>query len=339
MGYEYSMNVFICGDLTKEISKNVIFQIFKEKGNESYTKFEPRDDPFFIYFSYNKPLKDLKFYWIGHIFKRPNSPKLIENICLGIQKMNEDYRKEKCTNIDIRKNNVILYFLKDNEDSDIIENPIKTMNNSFDLSEDNNPIIITVGGRNIDKDYEKIKFINRLPGGNKDDMKRNILSKLLTIDAYLNERGNIFDKIVYRNLGKFNKMTSTTCLDILVYGGIRSGKSTFINILSNSLLAREQKGAETCTIKCTEYIIPFENINENIGENNKNGINDEQLENQVLEQINQFRGELKIIDTPGLSEQSDISKVCDCIKSYIAEEVEIIQLALFFMKDTGVLNK
>ena len=219
--------------------------------------------------------------------------------------------------------------------SKIIEDTINNMNNKIPatLTKPNNPIIVTIGGKNIDRDYEKIKPFNRLPGGSNDDILRNVHSKLLTIDAYLNERGNIFDKIVYRNLGKHNLVTATTSLDILIFGGSRSGKSTFINILSNSLLAREQTYAETCTTKCTEYIIPFDNVEDNIENNNNN------LENQALEQINRFTGNLKIIDTPGLFEKNDISKVCDCIQNYIKEEVEIIQLALFFMKDTTTLGK
>ena len=338
MGYEYSMNVFICGNLTageNGILKNVISKLFTQKGDKSYTKFEPRKYDFDIYFSYNRPLEDYKFYWIGHLFKDRLSPLLIENIGSGIQKMNKRYIEEESHKIDIRRNNVILCFLKDDEDGKIIEDTINNMNNKIPatLTESNNPIIVTIGGKNIDRDYEKIKPFNRLPGGSNDDILRNVHSKLLTIDAYLNERGNIFDKIVYRNLGKHNLVTASTSLDILIYGGPRSGKSTFINILSNSLLAREQTNAETCTTKCTEYIIPFDNVEDNIENNNNN------LENLALEQINRFTGNLKIIDTPGLFEKNDNSKVCECIKNYIKEEVEIIQLALFFMKDTTTLGK
>lgn len=202
------------------------------------------------------------------------------------------------------------------------------------MVEVNNPIIITVGGNNVDYDHEKLKFINKLPGGNINDIMRNIHSKLLTIDAYLNERGNIFDGIAYRNLRNFNRLTATTCLDILIFGGSRSGKSTFVNKLSNSLLAREQNNAETCTTKCTKYIIPFENIDNHHGE-----INHDNIENQALKQIRQSTGKLKIIDTPGLFEDQDVLKVCNCLENYISEEIEIIQLALFFMKDTTTLNK
>ena len=339
MGSEYSMNIFICGDLNQNILQNVIFKLFTEKGDKSYTKFKPRNNPFDVYFCYNTPLENIKFYWIGHLFKQGIHPQLIENIGVGIQKMNEEYKKDKSNKIDIRRNNVILCFLKENEDSSIIENPIKSMNTNLTLIEANNPIIVTVGGKNPDIEFEKLKKINRLPGGNNDDILRNLHSKLLTIDAYLNERGNIFDQIVYRNLGKINKVTATTCLDILIYGGSRSGKSTFINNISDSLLAREQVNAETCTTKCTEYIIPFEDNNNSLEQNNQ-GLNDgEQLENQVLARINQYTGKLKIIDTPGLLEEQDISKVCECINNYINAEVEIIQLALFFMKDTTTLNK
>ena len=159
--YEYSMNVFICGNLKKgkdDLLKNVILKLFNEKGDESYTKFEPRNYDFDIYFSYNRPLEDYKFYWIGHLFKKGISPELIQNIGIGIQKMNEQYNKENCHKIDIRRNNVILWFLKENEDSSMIENVIQTMNENSTLIKANNPIIITVGGKNIDKDYEKLKL-------------------------------------------------------------------------------------------------------------------------------------------------------------------------------------
>lgn len=43
MGSEYSMNVFICGNLTKEILEKVIYKIFSEKGSNSYSKFQQTD--------------------------------------------------------------------------------------------------------------------------------------------------------------------------------------------------------------------------------------------------------------------------------------------------------
>ena len=333
MGNEYSMNVFICGYLTDVILKNVIFKLFKEKGDKGYSKFEPRDYDFNIRFCLNKPLDGYKFYWIGHIFKEGNLKNIIENIGKGIQIMNQRYYEENSHKIDIRRNNVILCFLKPNEDSSVVEDPIKSMNVDLTLTESNNPIIVTVGGQNADENFEKLKPLNRLPGGNDDDILRNVHSKLLTIDAYLNERGNIFDQIVYRNLGRFNNVTATTCLDILIYGGSHSGKSTFINILSNQLLARVQRNPDTCTTKCTEYIIPLEDMNNNIQQNNQ------ELMNQALEEVNQFSGKLKLIDTPGLLDDTDVKKVCKIIQNYIDEEAEIIQLALFIMKDTATLNK
>ena len=219
--------------------------------------------------------------------------------------------------------------MKKNENSSIIENPIKEMNKNETLDEVNNPIIVTVGGDDVNENYEKLKPINKFSEGNKDDILRNIHNKVLTIDAYLNERVNIFDGIVYQNLGRINLLQATTSLDILIFGGSLSGKSTFIIKLSNSLLVREQKCAETCTTKCTEYIIPFENIDNHHGE-----INHDNIENQALQQINQSTGKLKIIDTPGLLQDKNVSKVCECLDNYISKDIEIIQLALFFMKET-----
>ena len=98
--------------------------------------------------------------------------------------MNQRYYEENSHKIDIRRNNVILCFLKPNEDSSVVEDPIKSMNVDLTLTESNNPIIVTVGGQNADENFEKLKPLNRLPGGNDDDILRNVHSKLLTIDAY-----------------------------------------------------------------------------------------------------------------------------------------------------------
>ena len=120
MGNEYSMNVFICGNLNDRIKKNVIFEIFKTKGNKSDSEFKQRDHDFDIYFSWNRPLENYKFYWIGHIFKNGSSPQLFQSICKGIQKMVKQYKDENIKKIDIRRNNVILCFLNDNENSNMI---------------------------------------------------------------------------------------------------------------------------------------------------------------------------------------------------------------------------
>ena len=92
------MNVFIYDNLTKE-NKDIINKIFKETDNKSYTKFEQRDFDFKIIFSYNRPLKDYKFYWLGHLFNQTISDKLIQNIGEGIQKMHKNYNDEKSKNI------------------------------------------------------------------------------------------------------------------------------------------------------------------------------------------------------------------------------------------------
>ena len=78
----------------------------------------------------------------------------------GIQKMVVQYKEENINKIDLRRNNVILCFLKDNENSNMIEDVIKTMNENSILIKDNNPIKVTVGGSNVDNDYEKLDFIN-----------------------------------------------------------------------------------------------------------------------------------------------------------------------------------
>ena len=67
--------------------------------------------------------------------------------------MHKNYNDEKSKNIDIRRNNYNLLFFEKNENSSIIEDPIKEMNNRNTWVEVNNPIIVTVGGNKVDEDY------------------------------------------------------------------------------------------------------------------------------------------------------------------------------------------
>lgn len=107
----------------------------------------------------------------------------------------------------------------------------------------------------------------------------NIQSELWEIDCYYNERGNescnflpnqVFDKIEVSDIS----------INILLAGISRAGKSSFINIINNSLLALENCEKSSTTSKISEYQIFGKNKTEK-------------------------DGYIKIIDTPGFNYETN----------------------------------
>ena len=107
----------------------------------------------------------------------------------------------------------------------------------------------------------------------------NIQSELWEIDCYYNERGNescnflpnqVFDKIEVSDIS----------INILLAGISRAGKSSFINIINNSLLALENCEKSSTTSRISEYQIFGKNKTEK-------------------------DGYIKIIDTPGFNYETN----------------------------------
>ena len=107
----------------------------------------------------------------------------------------------------------------------------------------------------------------------------NIKSEIWEIDCYYNERGNENCKFLPNNILK-NIEVSDLSINLLLVGISRAGKSCFINIVNNSLLALENCEKSSITSKISEYQIFGESKTE------KDGF-------------------IKIIDTPGFNYETN----------------------------------
>ena len=107
----------------------------------------------------------------------------------------------------------------------------------------------------------------------------NIKSEIWEIDCYYNERGNENCKFLPNNILK-NIEVSDLSINLLLVGISRAGKSCFINIVNNSLLALETCEKSSITSKISEYQIFGESKTE------KDGF-------------------IKIIDTPGFNYETN----------------------------------
>ena len=92
----------------------------------------------------------------------------------------------------------------------------------------------------------------------------NIKSEIWEIDCYYNERGNENCKFLPNNILK-NIEVSDLSINLLLVGISRAGKSCFINIVNNSLLALETCEKSSITSKISEYQIFGESKTEKDG--------------------------------------------------------------------------
>ena len=119
----------------------------------------------------------------------------------------------------------------------------------------------------ISKDELKIKFKEkrRITNIILNDITRNklnslIVSTLWRYDCYYNEKGNKLCRYSPDNIFKsFDTNLSFYSINILLTGKSRSGKSTFVNYLTNKLNALESTHKEPVSKRLTEYYICFLN--------------------------------------------------------------------------------
>ena len=132
------------------------------------------------------------------------------------------------------------------------------------------------------KDLRSKKIIHIIMDGmNKQEIKMEIISALRECDCYYNERGN--EVCMYIPLNFLANNLSFFTINILLTGKYRSGKSTFINSLSNKKIALEALTKAPISKKITEYFIY------NPDGNRKNNF-------------------LKLIDTPGFTSDREFNE-------------------------------
>ena len=249
------IKIHVCG--VGERKKKVMNQLF----NSKITREEFKDKG-------DKEFKSNDFYWI---IKHYEDNLLTSEKC---DEMEDNIDDEKtCKDLKI-KHHILLLFGDDNDIKMIVE----------EFSDINRPRIIFVTEKA--KDYPHFrnqKYVKNIiyEGMNDQQLNNYIISSLWELDCYFNEKGNEIDRYSPKNIVKaLQTDNSFFSINILLTGLCRSGKSTFINLLSEKLVALESNEAESVTLKVSEYYIYR---------------NDDKEEH----------GAIKLIDTPGLCEDND----------------------------------
>ena len=287
-----SLNVFICGNVNNEYNRRIIKELFPiidkpVKFDDTYLIFEKRKR--------EEKIKEIKFdmNWNCFILTQRLNSSLSEKLLKHIKNFSE---KEK------QFNNVILYFSDQNYNILIQRFQEEKINNQ--IYEENLSFII-VFNNNIRDDTNKLNYLNYLPSSNSRLRDINIIrNKLISIDAYYNERGSLYKEFLK------NELPSLT-LKIILIGKLGSGKSTFINKSFGELVSKTSSDFKAVTSKCTEYLLPY-----------------------VLEE--RRKGRIMLIDTPGFEDDKSVKRVKELIENYIQkanDSKDVIHCALYFLND------
>lgn len=214
--------------------------------------------------------KSNNFYWIT---KNYDDKKLTKEIVQKIQENIEEERpeindeeeeedeeedlknkkekkeeKEKKDNEDTIYFHILLVFGDDNDIDMVFE----------EIDEVYRPRIVFVTEKNKEFKTDNKKYITNIicEGMNETELNSNIISSLWELDCYYNEKGNEILRHTPVNILKgFQTDKSFFSINILLTGLSRSGKSSFINLLSEKLVALESNDSDSVTLKVSEYYI------------------------------------------------------------------------------------
>ena len=264
MDYENLLKIHICGKIDETIIKNLFPQPCNQKKDDKQIG--------------DWQWKTEQFNWIAKTYKE-NNFKLIFN----------EIQKDSDSNINKIKKHIILSF--GDEDNE------KLFKELLDVGIVYLPRFIFVTKNEGNYNFNKKMYITNIieSGLTTEEIISNIKSEIWEIDCYYNERGNETCKFLPNNILN-NIGISDISINLLLAGISRSGKSCFINILNNSLLAFEGCEKSSITKKISEYYLFGESKTEKDGaikiidtpgfnyETNKNS---EKKEITNLEEINQ----------------------------------------------------
>ena len=293
---DYIVKIHICGN--SERKKKVIDLLFNNKIKDE--RLKKRGDNEF---------RTADFYWITKIYK--DEELINDNF---IRNMEENIIRDKTNNQELKiKHHIMLCFGNDIDLNIVLKN----------FSSVNLPRIIIVNDKGIEiNNSNKKKYVTNIICNNMDDRELNkyILSSLWELDCYYNEKGNQISRYAPANTVKeMNIDNSFFSINILLTGMSRAGKSTFINLLSEKLVALETNDAQSITLKFSEYYKYRE---------------DNKIEH----------GALKLIDTPGICEKEEVNlKTYEILNDYIKNEKKEIEKQLhfilfFFIEDNPLGN-
>ena len=295
---EVGLKIYICGDLPEKdkvikdlFTKNISDKRYRTKGTYEF--------------------KTEQFYWISKIYPGL-SEQTINSIC---EEIKEDIDSNKDNEIQIEQN-VILCF--DSKNIKQLFEKIKETGNLY------YPFIIIISEEKInseDIEFSELRKITNIVLNDKTREKLNslIISQLWEYDCYYNEKGNIICRYTPDNIFKtLDANLSFYSLNLLLTGKSRSGKSTFINYLTNKLSALESCKKTSVSQKITEYCIYLNN------DNNE-------------------RSMIKLFDTPGITPEEVKKNECQNFLTHFLRNEENdmekqIHIILFFFMENDSLE-
>ena len=317
---EGNLNIYICGDINGNENEKIIHKIFPifDNNYSGFIKLTNNESNIYKngkYFYEYRKLNDS----IDTIDNYKQS--IIYNAYIFIQKVDKNFSHILIHHLyemdsHNKRKNVILCF---NSEKYIKE----SINDLKNISRESIPLLIFINKKNYDEqlkyenninDLESIK--SHIKNTNPNENERRIYlqsektlinlikQKLNRINAYYNEMGykiKMFNPNISRNEGKY--------LSIALVGYSGTGKSTFINLLFNELVAKTNSTSIDVTTLCSEYYLPQKIRNKNI----------------------------RFLDFPGITEESNYKRVVEyeINRKYnnYRERNETINCALYFISN------
>ena len=250
--------------------------------------------------------------WESYIFPNmtdENEESITETILFDIFGIpNEDMgNKEK----PISKNNIIIKFGSDNIESLLLY--------ADELSRVYLPQIAIITNNQV-RDIRDNRYLTLIKQAEEEKLYKTIFNYLWERDCYFNQRGLLINEYSPENLNPSNNLPCSS-LNIMLAGMSRAGKSTFINVLSEKLVALETPEFISVTTEINEYVVY----------------------KKVQDKIIKF----KFIDTPGLTfipeKKVDTTKeVIDSMNKKLKEfndTNDSIHIIYFFMADIPNLEQ
>ena len=285
------LKVHICGD--NPLKQKIIDELFGS------TKITDRQ-----YSSRAKrEFKTDQFYWIAKVYDNISKKKIDEIM--------EDIKKDRDERNPPITQQVILCVISEKN-----ENLISLFN---DIIDDIYTPLFLIVSEKIIQQFDNVDC-RRITNIISKDMKletlnSRIISALWEYDCYYNEKGNKICRYTPDNIFKSLEINlSFYSVNILLTGKSRSGKSTFINYLSNKLTALESSAKDSVTQYLTEYYLYL------------NKDNKKKVENTAI----------KLIDSPGIV-QNKVQKSLEFLQNVLENkdknmEKQIHFILFFFME-------
>ena len=287
------MKIHICGK--GERKKKVINLLFKSKISKPHLQSKGDSE-----------YKSNDFYWITKIYNDDIITKEMVN------EMEENIEVAKTSQENPINFHVMLCFGEENDIEMIVE----------EFSNIHRPRIIYITeNKKIFENFSNQKYVTNIICKEMDDneLNKNIISSLWEIDCYYNEKGNEISRYTPKNLAKgLQTDMSFFSINILLTGMCRSGKSSFINLISEKLVALETNDTESVTLKVSEYYV-YRNDNK------------------------EEHGAIKLIDTPGICDNPKVnsetySKIKEFLENKDREIEKQIHFIFFFFMEQATLG-